>query len=208
MFSTSKSSFLVTAIVSSIVKMAVGGPLDCISGPCVTVEGVGKPMLGICRYPTFIPSECNPKTFPSQCNPIPMQLFRKAARKLGAHPVVPSSDQPVHGDSFWWDDCWGTQVIIIIFTVVFLQHIAENTKVSIFQICTTSAKSASQWWKTQCIWCLLPLLHHKLVSIIFIRMLGTILAIFILHLKGGTGSVHNLASPSMESWVRCWQCKM
>ena len=39
MFST---SFLVSAILGSIVHRAVGGPLDCISGPCVTVEGVGK----------------------------------------------------------------------------------------------------------------------------------------------------------------------
>ena len=42
MFSTLKDSFLVSAILGSIVHRAVGGPLDCISGPCVTVEGVGK----------------------------------------------------------------------------------------------------------------------------------------------------------------------
>ena len=46
MLSTSKTSFLVLAIVSTIVHTTVGGPLDCISGPCVTVEGVGKLKMG------------------------------------------------------------------------------------------------------------------------------------------------------------------
>ena len=47
MLSTSKNSFFLSAIVGSIVHMTVGGPLDCISGPCVTVEGVGKLILGM-----------------------------------------------------------------------------------------------------------------------------------------------------------------
>ena len=66
----------------------------------------------------------------SRNNPISMQLLRKAARKLGAHPVVPSQDQPVHGDSFWRDNSWRTQVKYqnITFTVLYLQYIAENTK--------------------------------------------------------------------------------
>lgn len=173
MLSTSKSSFLVTSIVGSILRVAVGGPLDCISGPCVTVEGVGRLKLrvissnlnpipnqphlkAILSHHNSIPtqSHCNILHIPIptqshsnaiifQRNPIPMHLLRKAARQLGTHPVVTSSDQPVHGNSFWWDDCWWIQVIwpkhckCIIFTVLHLQQI------SAFQICTPSAKSAS-----------------------------------------------------------------
>jgi len=41
MFS-STSFLLASAILGSLIHTAISGPLDCISGPCVTVEGVGK----------------------------------------------------------------------------------------------------------------------------------------------------------------------
>ena len=63
----SKSSFFLSAIVGSIVHMTVGGPLDCISGPCVTVEGVGKLILGTSFYPFPIPIQSNP--IPTQSHP-------------------------------------------------------------------------------------------------------------------------------------------
>ena len=44
MFS-SISSLLALAILGSLIHRAISGPLDCISGPCVTVEGVGKPQF-------------------------------------------------------------------------------------------------------------------------------------------------------------------
>ena len=42
MFS-SKKFHLALAILGSLIHTAISGPLDCISGPCVTVEGVGEP---------------------------------------------------------------------------------------------------------------------------------------------------------------------
>ena len=104
MFST---FFLVSAILGSIVHRAVGGPLDCISGPCVTVEGVGKLKLEMWFKSQIHQSHPNWIATTMLSNPNP----RKAARKLGAHTVVPSQDQPVHGDSLWGDHGWRTQVI-------------------------------------------------------------------------------------------------
>ena len=40
---SSKSFLLALAILGSLIHTAISGPLDCISGPCVTVEGVGEP---------------------------------------------------------------------------------------------------------------------------------------------------------------------
>ena len=37
------SFHLALAILGSLIKTSISGPLDCISGPCVTVEGVGEP---------------------------------------------------------------------------------------------------------------------------------------------------------------------
>ena len=68
MFST---FFLVSAILGSIVHRAVGGPLDCISGPCVTVEGVGKLKLMLKKYPHPIPIELQSQYYPI---PIPGKL--------------------------------------------------------------------------------------------------------------------------------------
>ena len=39
---SSKSALLASAILGSLIKTAITGPLDCVSGPCVTVEGVGE----------------------------------------------------------------------------------------------------------------------------------------------------------------------
>ena len=146
MLSTSKSSLLVTAITSSIVHMAVGGPLDCISGPCVTVEGVGKLKLGMCRHPiqmqsqsnptptqshlSAIPKQSHPNAIPSQCNPNPNATSQGSCKEAGSTP-----SGPIGGST----SSWGFLLVRRqlentgdhhqnIFTVLNIQHIAENTK--------------------------------------------------------------------------------
>ena len=96
MLSTSKNSFLVSAIVSSIVQITVGGPLDCISGPCVTVEGVGKLKLGTSFYPILIPSQSKAIPFKYNPNVISMQC-QESFKEVGKTP-----SGPIAGSTSLW----------------------------------------------------------------------------------------------------------
>ena len=152
----SKNSFFLSAIVGSIVHMTVGGPLDCISGPCLTVEGVGKLMLGMYFYPFSIPIQNYPIPNQSQHNPIPSQASCKevgstpSGRIEGSIsswefllerplPVNTGDDQNIANIYLWF--CTPSEIKL---------PKSKKKTVSLFQICTTSAKGASQRWNTQC----------------------------------------------------------
>ena len=99
----SKNSFFLSAIVGSIVHITVGGPLDCISGPCVTVEGVGELILGMSFYTLF--------TSESQSNPILTQFQYKA---ISSQPNAnPTQSPPTPGklQGSWEHTQWSHRTI-------------------------------------------------------------------------------------------------
>ena len=130
------SSFLVTAIASSVVHLSVGGPLDCISGPCVTVEGVGKLKLEMWHHPIFIPFACNLIVVPSHPNKIPEQSHLNATSQESCKEAGSTPSGPIGGSTSSWGfllvrrllENTGDHRQNITFTVLNLQHIAENTK--------------------------------------------------------------------------------
>ena len=87
------SFHLALAILGSLIKTSISGPLDCISGPCVTVEGVGEPQFNPCQIQIctdqillsqlfqFHPNLSQSIKFKPILSDRNLQAFRQAARK-------------------------------------------------------------------------------------------------------------------------------